>query len=64
MAIISQQERQILEMVSDGFTDKEIAISLGRATQTVKNQQAAIRHKLGAKNRAHAVNIIFGQTDK
>lgn len=60
MAILTQNERKIMEMVADGFLNKEIAIATGKAPSTVKNTLVLIYEKLGAKNRAQAVAMMNG----
>jgi DNA-binding NarL/FixJ family response regulator len=62
-AILTTNERLILEMVSDGFLNKEIAIASGRALSTVKNTLVLIYSKLGARNRAQAVAKIAGRDE-
>lgn len=52
---LAPRQTQIIEMVSRGMTDKEVATALGIAVSTVKNTMVTIYEKLGAKNRAEAV---------
>jgi DNA-binding CsgD family transcriptional regulator len=60
MTVLTQRELKLMVMVSDGFTNKEIAIATGRALPTVKNTLVRIKDKLGAKNSAHAVKLVMG----
>ncbi|WP_236858284.1 response regulator transcription factor [Cereibacter sphaeroides] len=48
---------QILEEVSDGRTNKQIAFTLNVTEGAIKMKMRAICMKLGAKNRTHAVVI-------
>ncbi|HEY9101175.1 helix-turn-helix transcriptional regulator [Chitinimonas sp.] len=54
---ITEKEQAILQLLSQGMQDKEIALSLGKSPQTIRNQLHTLYLKLGAKNRAHAVAI-------
>lgn len=51
---LSPTERQILELVADGLTNKEIADELLIAPKTVKNSISSILLKLGMTRRVHA----------
>ena len=48
------QQRRILELLADGLPNKEIAIKLGVAPSTVKNQLTLVFDKLGVSNRTQA----------
>lgn len=54
---LTERELEVLESLSKGYSDKEIANMLGIATTTVKNHVRNLREKMGAKNRTQAVNI-------
>lgn len=54
MALLSRQEMRILRMVSAGHTNKEIALDLFLAEQTVKNKLSTIYGKLEVSNRVEA----------
>ena len=53
-AILSQQEKHVLILVSEGKTNREIAKSLFLGEGTVRNYASSILSKLGASNRAEA----------
>ena len=53
-AILSQQEKHVLILVSEGKTNREIAKSLFLGEGTVRNYVSSILSKLGASNRAEA----------
>jgi PAS domain S-box-containing protein len=47
---LTNRELEIADYVRDGFSTKEIAKMIGRSSNTVRNQRASIRKKLGLKN--------------
>jgi two-component system nitrate/nitrite response regulator NarL len=51
---LSPREGQVLALVVDGYSNREIAAELGIARNTVKNHVRSILGKLGARNRAQA----------
>jgi DNA-binding NarL/FixJ family response regulator len=51
---LSERERQILRLLADGQTNKEIAETLVIAEGTVKNHITSILNKLGARDRTQA----------
>jgi DNA-binding NarL/FixJ family response regulator len=51
---LSPREMEILQYVTRGLSNKEIAVSLGISHQTVKNHMTAILHKLGVEDRTQA----------
>ena len=55
--ILSPREKQIISLIADGLNSKEIARMLCLAESTVGDHVKAIRAKLRARNRAHAVTI-------
>jgi DNA-binding NarL/FixJ family response regulator len=55
--ILTAKEVNILNLVSDGKTNKEIAWALGASEVTVKMYLRTIFNKLGASNRTHAVML-------
>jgi DNA-binding NarL/FixJ family response regulator len=50
--LLTRRERQVLELVGRGYTNREIADALGIAPETVKTHVANIRAKLGLSNKA------------
>jgi DNA-binding CsgD family transcriptional regulator len=50
--LLTRRERQVLELVGRGYTNREIADVLGIAPETVKTHLANIRAKLGLSNKA------------
>jgi len=51
---LSPREMEILQHITNGLSNKEIARQLGISHQTVKNHITAILHKLGVKDRTQA----------
>lgn len=56
---LSLREKQIMELLSIGMLNKEIADKLGISTNTVKNHTKHIYAKLGTKNRIEALRIFL-----
>lgn len=54
---LSKQEMAVLEHVSQGLTNQEIANQLFLSNGTIRNYMSATLTKLNAKNRLDAVNI-------
>jgi DNA-binding NarL/FixJ family response regulator len=52
---LTARERQVLEQLAAGLSNKGIAVRLGISDQTVKFHVAAITGKLGVTNRTEAV---------
>jgi DNA-binding NarL/FixJ family response regulator len=51
---LSAREREVLRLIADGLTDRQIAESLGISPRTVATHVSSILHKLGVRNRAEA----------
>ena len=54
LASLSGREREVLRLLAEGLTDREIAGSLTVSPRTVETHVSSILHKLGARNRAEA----------
>ena len=52
---LSKREQEILELISQGYSDKEIAYVLKISARTVQTHVTRIVIKLGARNRPNAV---------
>jgi two-component system response regulator DegU len=59
VALLTRREKQILNYVADGNTNKQIARILNISEQTIKNHVSAILRKLNANDRAHAVVLAI-----
>ncbi len=58
---LSTREREVLRLVAEGKSNKEIAAKLRITERTAKFHVTAIFNKLGAENRAQAVAIAAEQ---
>ena len=58
---LSRRERQLVELVCCGFTNKEIASKLNLSEHTVKNHVHRILHKTGVPDRAAIVDHYHAQ---
>ncbi len=64
---LTKREREVLAMISHGWTDAEIAVRLGLTRSTVRNHVAGLYSKIGVHNRSSAIvwareralNILF-----
>jgi len=61
MRVLSNREKEILELLSKGFLYKEIAASLFISPETVRKHVYHIYEKLHVNNRVEAVNKFFGR---
>jgi DNA-binding NarL/FixJ family response regulator len=60
-AVLSARECEVLALVVDGCSNREIAEALGIAHNTVKNHLRSILAKLGVKNRVQAAAYAVSQ---
>lgn len=51
---LSSREMEVLKLVTDGLTDREIGAALGISPRTVGRHVGSVLDKLGARNRAEA----------
>ncbi len=51
---LSPRERQILRLIADGMTNRQIGERLGLAEKTVKNYVSSLLRKLGMERRTQA----------
>ncbi|MBE0480925.1 MAG: response regulator transcription factor [Dehalococcoidia bacterium] len=56
-APLTAKEVQVLTLIAEGNSNKQIARLLGISEQTIKNHVSAILRKINANDRAHAVFI-------
>jgi DNA-binding NarL/FixJ family response regulator len=54
-SILTTREREVLEMIAVGATNREIAARLFLSPHTVKDHTSALYRKIGARNRAQAI---------
>jgi two-component system response regulator DesR len=53
--LLSEREREVLDLIAGGATNREIAVRLYLSPHTVKEHTSALYRKLRARNRAEAV---------
>ncbi|NDL56358.1 response regulator [Phytoactinopolyspora mesophila] len=53
-ALLTPQERRVLDLVAEGLTNRQIAERLSLAEKTAKNHVSSILHKLGFERRTEA----------
>jgi DNA-binding NarL/FixJ family response regulator len=58
-SVLTPKELQLLELLSYGYENGDIADHFQTSLQAVKNMLRTINLKLGADNRTHAVSICF-----
>ncbi len=61
---LTEREKEVLELVSQGYADKEIASKLFLSIHTIKSHLRSLYHKLGVRNRVQAANKYSGFTGK
>jgi DNA-binding NarL/FixJ family response regulator len=54
---LTRREQQLVQLISGGLTNKEIATQLNLSEQTVKNHVHRMLRKLGATDRLSAVEL-------
>jgi DNA-binding NarL/FixJ family response regulator len=60
-AALSPREREVLQLVASGATNRDVADALGVGTETIKTLMARTFAKLGASRRAEAVSEAHKQ---
>jgi len=58
---LSVREREVLSYLHLGYTNQQIALALGSAPRTVRNQLSRVYQKLGVSSRAEAVGVAVGR---
>ena len=56
---LTLREAEVIQLVAEGLTDKEIGVRLSISPKTVSEHVENARGKLGATNRASAVYVFF-----
>lgn len=51
---LSTREREVLRLLAEGMTDREIAVGLALSPRTVESHVSSVLRKLGVRNRAEA----------
>ena len=58
---LSPREHEVIRMLADGLTDRDIADALTISPRTVETHVSSIIHKLGARNRSEAARRYRAQ---
>jgi DNA-binding NarL/FixJ family response regulator len=58
---LSEREREILQLLAEGFHTEEVARRIGLSVETVKSDTKRVIGKLQADSRTHAVAIALRQ---
>ena len=51
----TEREREILQWIAEGYTDRETAEKLGISRETVRTHVPSMLRRIGARTRGHAV---------
>jgi DNA-binding NarL/FixJ family response regulator len=54
---LSRRERDVLRLIAQGLSDRQIAETLGISSRTVATHVSSILHKLSVRNRAEAARL-------
>ena len=63
-SLLSKREEQVLHLLADGLSNRELAASLKLSEHTVKNHLFRIFDKLGVSNRMEAVLYAISQRER
>jgi DNA-binding CsgD family transcriptional regulator len=58
---LSEREREVAQLVSEGNTSHAIGLVLSLSQRTVDNHIASIFRKVGVKTRAHLAAIVAAE---
>lgn len=56
---LTERQRQLLELVGSGCTNRQIALALGISESTVKNHLHAVFARLGVTSRSQAISVAL-----
>jgi DNA-binding NarL/FixJ family response regulator len=56
---ITAREREIIQLLSEGKSNKEVAVTLDISTRTVETHRASIMHKLGIESLSDLVRYAI-----
>ena len=59
LPILTDRENQVLNLIADGLTNREISFNLSISEATVENHTHHIYRKLGISRRAQAVLYVM-----
>lgn len=58
-ARITAREREVIQLLSEGKSNKEVAVALNISTRTVETHRASIKHKLGKESLSDLVRYAI-----
>jgi FixJ family two-component response regulator len=58
IAALTPAERQVMELVVDGKTNKEVAVELDLSVRAVEDRRARMMRRLGVKSRAELLRLL------
>ena len=58
-ARLSRRELEVLSLIAEGMSTREVARALWITEETVKSHVARVLARLGARTRAHAIAIVY-----
>ena len=64
LGLLTEREREVLEAMRAGRSNREISDALGISVATVKTHVSNVLAKLGARSRSHAVALAAGATPR
>lgn len=56
---LTNREKEVLDLMSQGYSNKEIAEKLFITIYTAKAHVSSVLHKIGVKNRVQATNLYL-----
>lgn len=59
--VLSPMERQVMEILADGYTVAETAKKLAKGTSTIDTHLHRVKRKLSARSARHAVMVFARQ---
>jgi len=62
--LLAEREGQVVSLVADGLTNRDIAAQLGLSEHTVSNYLFRIYNKLGVSNRVELVLYVMKQREQ
>jgi DNA-binding NarL/FixJ family response regulator len=63
-SLLSPREKDVVQLVADGFGNREVAQQLGLSAHTVKNYLFNVFDKLGVSSRAELIMYVLADTDR
>jgi DNA-binding NarL/FixJ family response regulator len=57
--VIGRREKEVLQLITQGFTSSEIAVKLNISSNTVDTYRKSLLSKLNARNTADLIRLAF-----